>query len=349
MPLTPGTRIGAYEVGAPLGTGGMGEVYLARDIRLNRQVALKTLLDGHTEDQELVARLEREAQMLAVLNHPNIAQIYSIEEISGGLALVMELVEGPTLAERILRGPVGMAEAILIATQLASALEYAHSRGVIHRDLKPANIKVTADGTVKVLDFGLAKKQQGSPGIDTAKMTAAGLTQPGTVFGTPGYMAPELLRGKPADVRSDIFAFGVVLFELLTGHHPFLRPSVFEVAEAILNPAPAPWPATPLPIPEVVQFVVRKAIAKDPSLRYQSIHELRSDLMLSSGSYPVAAAPTHSSGSFPELTETVPVTEPLPATAIQSARRTQRWLMIASALCVIAIVAGGIAIWMLMQ
>jgi serine/threonine protein kinase len=314
MPLTPGTRIGAYEVGAPLGTGGMGEVYLARDIRLNRQVALKTLLDGHTEDQELVARLEREAQMLAELNHPNIAQIYSIEEISGGLALVMELVEGPTLAERILRGPVGMAEAILIATQLASALEYAHSRGVIHRDLKPANIKVTADGTVKVLDFGLAKKQQGSPGVDT-----------------------------------DIFAFGVVLFELLTGHHPFLRPSVFEVAEAILNPAPAPWPATPLPIPEVVQFVVRKAIAKDPSLRYQSIHELRSDLMLSSGSYPVAAGPTHSSGSFPELTETVPVTEPLPATAIQSARRTQRWLMIASALCVIAIIAGGIAVWMLMQ
>ena len=367
MPLSPGTRIGQYEVIRPIGAGGMGEVYLGRDTRLNRDVALKTLLQNAVLDSELVVRFEREAQTLAALNHPNIAHIYGIEEIEGGYMIVMELVAGPTLADRIDHGPVSMDEAMPIAAQLLGALEYAHAQNVIHRDLKPANIKLRPDGVVKVLDFGLAKQGNAETGKDTDKL---GLTATGQVFGTPGYMAPELLRGGAADVRTDIFALGIVLFELVTGKHPFRRGSIFEIAEAILNPAPPSWPDSAGHVPDVVQFVIRKALAKDPRARYQSVYELRSDLSLSSGIRPAtmsipsvapASAPNISSGEHERfgtlqmsasgalspdsapIQATIPIAPPRPA-------RSRRLLTIAAAILSGVIVAGaGFALWRWMQ
>jgi serine/threonine protein kinase/Tol biopolymer transport system component len=304
MALAPGTRIGTYEIVAALGAGGMGEVYRAHDVRLNREVAIKMLLSGVAADPEYLARFEREARTLAALNHQNIAQIYGVEEASGGLALIMELVEGPTLADVLARGPMPYEHVMYIALQLSAALEYAHDAGVIHRDLKPANIKLRPDFTVKVLDFGLAKKMPGQNSEEETAKLATSLTMAGTVFGTPGYMAPELLRGRFADVRSDIFAFGVVLFELLTGRNPFQRPSIFEIAEAILNPAPPTWPTTPLLIPDSLRYVVSRAMAKDVNDRYQTISEMRIDLSVCLGESDLAIHPATGSppsGGLPAI------------------------------------------------
>ena len=213
MPLSPGTRLGHYDVTALLGEGGMGQVWQATDTQLNRQVALKILPDAFAADPDRLARFTREAQILASLNHPNIAQIHGIEEAEGTRALVLELVEGPTLADRIAKGPISIDEALPIANQIAEALEAAHEAGVIHRDLKPANIKVREDGTVKVLDFGLAKALDVAPAGDpdeSPTLTAAA-TQMGVIMGTAAYMSPEQARGKPVDKRADIWAFGVLL------------------------------------------------------------------------------------------------------------------------------------------
>ena len=304
MALAPGTRIGTYEIVAALGAGGMGEVYRARDVRLNREVAIKMLLSGVAADPEYLARFEREARTLAALNHQNIAQIYGVEEASGGLALIMELVDGPTLADALARGPMPYEHVMYIALQLSAALEYAHDAGVIHRDLKPANIKLRPDFTVKVLDFGLAKKISGQHSDEETAKFATSLTLAGTVFGTPGYMAPELLRGGFADVRSDIFAFGVVLFELLTGRNPFQRPSIFEIAEAILNPTPPTWPTGPLLIPDSLRYVVSRAMAKDVNDRYQTISEMRIDLSVCLGESDLATqppTPSPPSGGLPAI------------------------------------------------
>jgi eukaryotic-like serine/threonine-protein kinase len=227
MTLAAGTRLGAYEISAPLGAGGMGEVYRARDSKLNRDVAIKVLPDAFAADAERLARFTREAQTLASLNHPNIAHIHGLEESGGIRALVMELVAGDDLSAIIARGPVPVAEALPIARQIAEALEAAHELGIVHRDLKPANVKVRGDGTVKVLDFGLAKAlspeaasasgdAMNSPTITTPAMTAAGM-----ILGTAAYMAPEQARGKAVDKRADIWAFGVVLYEMLTGTRLF--------------------------------------------------------------------------------------------------------------------------------
>ena len=213
----------------------MGQVFRARDLRLNRDVAIKLLLSQNDADPEHLARFEREAQTLAALNHPNIAQIYGVEEAEGSLALVMELVQGETLTDIIRRGPTPIPRVLDIATQLSVALAYAHGAGVVHRDLKPANIKIRTDGTVKVLDLGLAKRL---PESSTQDATATAVSIAGAIVGTPADMAPELLRGGAADERSDIFALGVVLFELATGCHPFRGSSVFTVAENILNRTP---------------------------------------------------------------------------------------------------------------
>ena len=216
MSLTSGARLGPYEVAAKIGEGGMGEVYRAIDPRLGRDVALKTLPDGFATDPERLARFEREAQVLASLSHPGIAQIFGIEEDGDTRALVLELVEGPTLADRIAQGRVPVDDALEIATQIAAALEAAHEAGIVHRDLKPANIKVQADGTVKVLDFGLAKALDVTPERDPSQsptLTAAA-TQMGVILGTAAYMAPEQARGKPVDKRADIWAFGAVLYEI---------------------------------------------------------------------------------------------------------------------------------------
>src|SRR5271166_6485594 len=206
MGLTPGTRIGPYEVVSPLGSGGMGEVYRAKDSKLGRDVAIKVLPEAVAADSERMARFEREAKILASLNHPNIASIYGFED-SGGLgALVMELVNGPTMTERLLQGPLPLDEALPIARQIAEALEAAHERGIIHRDLKPANIKVRPDGAVKILDFGLAKAVEGDPAssdIHNSPTISAIATKAGAILGTAAYMSPEQAKGKPLDKRTD--------------------------------------------------------------------------------------------------------------------------------------------------
>src|SRR5215813_7862858 len=227
MSIRPGDRLGPYEIISPLGAGVMGEVYRAHDTKLGRDVALKVLPDSLASDPERLARFEREAHLLATLNHPHIAHIYGVEDSTGVPALVMELVEGPTLADRIARGPIPIDEALPIAKQIAEALESAHEQGIIHRDLKPANIKVRADGTVKVLDFGLAKAFSGddlSRASGTAALTnsptlasPAMMTSVGLVLGTAAYMAPEQAKGRPVDKRADVWAFGCVLYEMLTG------------------------------------------------------------------------------------------------------------------------------------
>ena len=219
--LAPGTRIGPYEITDQIGVGGMGEVYRATDINLARQVALKVLPSEVATDSERLARFDREARTLAALNHPNIAAIYGVERSGGGTTLVMELVEGPTLADRIIEGPIPIDEAIVIARQVAEAVEAAHEQGIVHRDLKPANVKLRPDGTVKVLDFGLAKTIEPavvmSPGASMSPtITTPAMTQAGIILGTAAYMSPEQVRGKALDRRSDIWAFGCVLYEMLT-------------------------------------------------------------------------------------------------------------------------------------
>lgn len=223
MSLAAGVRLGIYDVVELIGMGGMGEVYRARDGRLNRDVALKILPSQVAADPDRLARFRREAQVLAALNHSNVGSIYGFEESAGVQALILELVEGPTLADRIAQGPIPPEEALPIALQIAKALEAAHERGIVHRDLKPANIKVRADGTVKVLDFGLAKALANDAAIpqSSATITSPALTQLGVILGTAAYMSPEQARGKEADKRSDIWAFGCVLYEMLTGQRAF--------------------------------------------------------------------------------------------------------------------------------
>src|SRR5262249_1772025 len=214
MPLTPGSRLGPYEIVAPIGAGGMGEVYRARDTKLDRDVALKVLPDSFVHDPDRLARFQREAKVLASLNHPNIAHIHGLEESNGVQALVMELVEGEDLAQRLTRGAIPIDEALPIAKQIAEALEAAHEQGIVHRDLKPANIKARADGMVKVLDFGLAKALDPLPSSPTVSqsptITTPAMTQVGMILGTAAYMSPEQARGKPIDKRSDIWAFRAV-------------------------------------------------------------------------------------------------------------------------------------------
>ena len=226
MPLSAGTRLGPYEILSALGAGGMGEVYRARDTKLDRDVAIKILPEAFAADTERLARFQREAKTLASLNHPNIAHIHGLEESDGVRALVMELVEGEDLAQRIARGAIPVDEALPIAKQIAEALEAAHEQGIIHRDLKPANIKVRPDGTVKVLDFGLAKAMEptgvASPSVSQSPtITTPAMTEAGMILGTAAYMSPEQARGKPVDKRTDIWAFGCVLYEMLTGQRAF--------------------------------------------------------------------------------------------------------------------------------
>ena len=258
MILAAGSRLGQYEVVAPLGSGGMGEVYRARDTKLGRDVALKVLPDAFTLDRERIARFKREAQVLASLNHPNIAAIYGIEDSTNVHALVLELVEGETLADRIAQGPVPLGEAIAIADQIADALEAAHERGVIHRDLKPANVVLKPDGTVKVLDFGLAKAMEGVPGSSDPSLsptiTSPAMTQMGVILGTAAYMSPEQARGKPVDHRADVWAFGVVLFEMITGQRLHPGETVSDTLASVLKTEPS-WTALPQATPSNLRRV----------------------------------------------------------------------------------------------
>ncbi|HEV2351088.1 MAG TPA: protein kinase [Terriglobia bacterium] len=295
MPLTLGTKLGPYEIVAPLGAGGMGEVYRARDTKLNRDVALKVLPEAFSADSQRMARFEREAQVLASLNHPNIATIHGLEESGTTRALVMELVEGPTLAERISvaavsdrrpgtgaqRAPLQLDEALEIARQIAEALEFAHERGIIHRDLKPANVKITPDGLVKVLDFGLAKaldpEDSGSnlPNSPTLSPTLSiAATQAGVILGTAAYMSPEQARGKKVDRRADIWAFGAVLYEMLGGKQPFSGGTISDTLAEVLKFEPD-WNALPPGTPASIQKLLRRCLAKDPKRRLRDIGEAR--------------------------------------------------------------------------
>jgi serine/threonine-protein kinase len=281
MSLAAGARLGPYEIVSPLGAGGMGEVYRAHDAKLGRDVAIKILPDVFAADPERRGRFEREAKTLAALNHPHIAQIYGFEESSGIRALVMELVEGPTLADRIAQGPLSIDETVAIARQIADALEAAHDQGIVHRDLKPANIKVRGDGTVKVLDFGLAKALDPAGPASPAAMNSPTLsvhaTQLGVILGTAAYMAPEQARGRNADRRADIWAFGVVCFEMLTGNRAFGGEEISDTLASVLKDDPA-WAALPPDLPASLRRLLRRCLEKDPRRRLSAIGDARLEL-----------------------------------------------------------------------
>jgi len=278
MPLAPGTRLGAYEVTALIGAGGMGEVYRARDSKLNREVAIKVLPQEFAKDPERLARFKREAHVLASLNHPHIAAIYGLEETANASALILELVEGPSLADSIAEGPIPLDEASRIARQICEALEAAHERGIIHRDLKPANIKLTPDGTVKILDFGLAKSADSSSTPFHADLTASPtITSPtmgGVILGTAAYMSPEQARGRVVDERADIWSFACVLYEMLTGTPVFEDEDVSLTLSKVLQREPD-LDRLPESVPPRVRQLLRVCLRKDPTQRAADIRDVR--------------------------------------------------------------------------
>jgi eukaryotic-like serine/threonine-protein kinase len=283
MPLSPGTNLGPYEILTSIGAGGMGEVYRARDAKLKRDVAIKVLPAALARDPDRLARFEREARLMASLDHPNIGIIYGIEESNHTFALVLALIEGPTLADRIAAGPIPLEEAIHFAAQIADALEYAHDRAVIHRDLKPANVKITPEGTVKVLDFGLAKALTGEADALSASPTNSPAmsptltmraTQAGMILGTAAYMAPEQAKGKTADRRADIWAFGVVFFEMLTGEPLFTGDSAAEIMASAIKEEPN-LNRLPASTPPAIRRLIERCLNKDLKQRLQAIGEAR--------------------------------------------------------------------------
>jgi len=280
MTIAAGTRLGSYEVLAPIGAGGMGEVYRARDTKLGRDVAIKVLPEAFAHDADRLSRFQREAKMLASLNHPNIATIHGLEQSGGTSYLVMELVSGETLAERMKAGPLGIAEALKIAVQIAEALEAAHEKIIIHRDLKPANVKVTPEGKVKVLDFGLTKAFAGDGATDdpsNSPTLSAAATMQGVILGTAAYMSPEQARGKACDKRTDIWAFGCVLYELLTGRQAFHGESTTEILAAVLRGEPD-WQALPETTPFSIRALLRRCLQKEINKRARDAGDARIEI-----------------------------------------------------------------------
>ncbi len=286
MPLSSGDKLGPYEILSPLGAGGMGEVYKARDTRLDRSVAVKVLPEHIAKREDLRGRFEREARAVASLNHPNICTLFDIGSQDGISYMVMELMEGETLGARIERGPIPLEQALVYAAQIADALDRAHRAGVTHRDVKPANIMLTRDG-VKVLDFGLAKSVA-APGPNDATIVAS-LTTEGSIIGTPQYMAPEQFEGKEADARADIWAFGAVLYEMVTGQKAFQGKSYGSLVGSILSAEPAPMAVAPF-TPAWLERLVRRCLAKDPERRYQSMRDIVLDLDSPPQDTPASAA-----------------------------------------------------------
>ena len=323
LALTPGTRVGIYEVVAPLGAGGMGEVYRATDTRLGREVALKILPETFAYDAERLARFEREAKTLAALNHPNIAHIHGVEERSGITALVIELVDGDDLSVHIARGPIPPAEAVPIALQIAAALEAAHDQGIVHRDLKPANVKIRADGTVKVLDFGLAKAMDPAAASGNALNSptlTAHATQLGVILGTAAYMAPEQARGKPTDKRADIWAFGVVLYEMLTGARAFPGDDVTDTLAAVVRGEPD-WTRLPPGLPPTLVVYLQRCLQKDPKQRIPDMATMRLALQ---GAFESAASQ---------------------ATAVLPAGSRQRLVWAFAAIAIVSLGVAAFALW----
>jgi eukaryotic-like serine/threonine-protein kinase len=295
MALSIGTRLGLYEISDVLGAGGMGEVYRARDTKLGRSVAIKVILEPFAADSERVSRFEREAKVLASLNHQHIASLYGMEQAEGHLFLVMELVEGETLADRLARGPMAVEDALRVALQITDALEMAHEKGIVHRDLKPANIKITPDEKVKVLDFGLAKAMETDSAVSnvtnspTLSMMA---TNAGVILGTAAYMSPEQAKGFPADHRSDVFSFGVVLYEMLTGRQPFQGETAPDILASVLVREPEPHRLSSDLNPRLPDLL-RRCLEKSPKRRWQAIGDVRAELE-SIATAPYVAAAAHS-------------------------------------------------------
>jgi eukaryotic-like serine/threonine-protein kinase len=301
LELGPGAKLGPYQVLAPLGAGGMGEVYRARDPRLGRDVAIKLLPADVAGDAERLARFRREAHLLASLNHPHVAGVYGLEELDSKLLLVLELVEGEDLAQRLTRGAIPVEEALDMARQIAEALEEAHEHGIVHRDLKPANIKLTRDGKVKVLDFGLAKayagdRASGAPEVShSPTLTKAG-SESGVILGTAAYMSPEQARGKPVDRRADIWAFGVVLYEMLAGKRLFHGETTSDTLAAVLTREPD-WALLPVETPLRIRELLRRCLTRDPHERLRDIGDARITLK-DAPALPAPAAPLLARSAF---------------------------------------------------
>ena len=324
LTLTPGTRLGPYEVTALIGVGGMGEVYRATDTRLKRDVAVKVLPAALAGDPDRLARFQREAEVLASLNHPNIGGIYGLEESGGVTALVLELVEGPTLADRIAQGAIPIDESLPIARQIAEAARSGARAGIIHRDLKPANIKVRADGVVKVLDFGLAKAMEPTSAISASAstsptITTPAMTQAGMILGTAAYMSPEQARGKTADKRADVWAFGAVLFEMLTGRRAFPGEDITDTIVSVVSKEPD-WRTLPAATPAGLRRLLARSLKKDPRARLQAIGDARVQIeeLLSGAPDETLAAPG--------------VPAAVPAAWPRSAPRVLPWTLAASTL-----------------
>src|SRR5262245_5145047 len=312
-----GTKLAHYEITSHLGSGGMGDVYQATDSKLGRSVAIKFRPEAFSHDNDRVARFEREARVLASLNHSNIAAIHGLEESGERKFLVMELVEGETLAERIKRGPIPVAESLGIAKQICEALEAAHEKGVIHRDLKPANVKITPEGKVKVLDFGLAKALESTPANAAASNSptlSMAATNAGLILGTAAYMSPEQAKGRTVDRRTDVFALGAVLYEMLTGKAAFEGEDVPDILGAVLKSEPD-WTRLPSDTPAAIQRLLRLCLQKDAKKRRQTATDVRIDI---------------------EQALSAP---PVPATAVPPARKRSE--QIAWAIAVVALIAVG--------
>ncbi len=297
MPLSPGTKLGQYEVVEAIGAGGMGEVYRARDTKLGREVAIKVLPDALRQDPERLTRFEREARVLASLNHPGIATLYGLEKEADITFLAMELVPGETLGERFSSGRIAHEEVVILFQQIAEALEAAHARGVVHRDLKPSNIKLTPEGRIKVLDFGLAKAlaaEEPASDLSHSPTLTRDATRAGVILGTASYMSPEQAKGKGVDKRADIWAFGCVLFEALAGRKAFDGESVTDVLANVIHKDP-PWDALPPDTPWRTREVLRRCLTKDPHLRLHDIADARIELGTPSDGLELAGAASSTS------------------------------------------------------
>jgi len=322
-----GKTLSHYKVIEKIGQVGMGVVYRAEDTNLSREVAIKVLPEQFTQDPQRLARFEREAKLLASLNHPNIAAIYGLEEADGVRFLALELVEGETLAERVAKGPVPVEEALEVCRQIAEGVEAAHEKGVIHRDLKPANVKVTPEGKVKILDFGLAKAFEGEiPAADISQSPTLTeeMTKAGVILGTAAYMGPEQARGKPVDKRADIFAFGAVLYELLTGKRAFEGETVTDTLAKVLEGVPD-WKALPDSTPWRIQDLLGRCLTKDPDDRLLHIGEAR--ILIKKALEEPTESPTGV------------------ASAVQPVQ--QRWTL--GVAVVLGAVVAGLAVWLLIQ
>ena len=278
--MQPGTRLGHCEILSAIGKGGMGEVWKARDTKLGREVAIKTLPEEFAHDADRLGRFEREARLLASLNHPGIAAIYGLEESAGSRFLIMELVEGDTIAERLHGGAIPIGESLQLALQIAEALEAAHEKGVIHRDLKPANIKITPDGKVKVLDFGLAKafaSDEGNVGLSNSPTLSIAATQHGIILGTAAYMSPEQARGKAVDRRTDIWAFGAVMYEMVTGHQAFQGEDVGDILATVVKTEPD-WRRLPEDTPASIRTLMLRCLRKDRRQRLADAGTVRLEI-----------------------------------------------------------------------